>query len=223
MTATESRLLCDHCHGIGWIQSAAGKVACGECNPAVHDVIPGLSQSKVISSQRCSLSAGCKVVRVNTDCLFGEGRMLDFAPVQVIVHKASLKLVSQVRSNKLVHEIMDSDLLERHSHYLHDKPPRRLNGTEILPALSAKWAMTSLPERLVALVIGVRQPLTRGRMLLLAITRINGSYAGLEAISLVGLFERVDKATNLNFGKRDSNSDWHALPLATLNRAEILA
>ena len=31
--ALTARLLCEHCHGIGWIQSATGKIACGECNP----------------------------------------------------------------------------------------------------------------------------------------------------------------------------------------------
>jgi hypothetical protein len=32
-TNLESRLLCDHCHGHGYEDTAAGKVACGECNP----------------------------------------------------------------------------------------------------------------------------------------------------------------------------------------------
>ena len=31
-----ARLLCDHCHGHGYEDTAAGKVACGERNPAVE-------------------------------------------------------------------------------------------------------------------------------------------------------------------------------------------
>ena len=30
---TASRLTCEHCHGHGYEDAAAGKVACGECNP----------------------------------------------------------------------------------------------------------------------------------------------------------------------------------------------
>jgi hypothetical protein len=31
---SNARLLCDHCHGHGYEDTAAGKVACGKCNPA---------------------------------------------------------------------------------------------------------------------------------------------------------------------------------------------
>jgi hypothetical protein len=34
---TAARLLCDHCHGHSYEDTAAGKVACGECNPAYPD------------------------------------------------------------------------------------------------------------------------------------------------------------------------------------------
>ena len=58
------------------------------------------------------------------------------------------------------------------------------------------------------------------RMLQRAIVHINGSYAGLEATSFVLFFNCVNKATDLNFRRRDSNRDWHTLPFAIQNRAE---
>jgi hypothetical protein len=177
----------------------------------------------MISSHYTSLSARSKVVRIYAHRLYGERRMHDFTSFQAIVHKARQKLISNVRAYELVNGIMDSDLRERHSKCLHRKPPKRLNGTEILPVLSAKWPQAASPNLLVVLAICVRNPFTHGRVFPLAITRVNGSHAGLKAISLIGLFECVDEATNLNFGRRDSNSDWHALPFAVLNRAEILA
>ena len=137
--STNACLLCDHCHGHGYEDTAAGKVACGECNPAVHDAIPGLSQSKVISSQRCFcfLSAGGKVVRIESDCLFSERRMFDLALTQFIEQKACKKLISQVRTDELVNGIMNTNLFHGHSEYCHDKPPKRLNGSESLAGPSA--------------------------------------------------------------------------------------
>jgi hypothetical protein len=61
------------------------------------------------------------------------------------------------------------------------------------------------------------------RMFFPTITHVNGSYAGFEAISLVGFFECVDEATSLEFRWRDSNRDWHGLPFSIQNRADILA
>jgi hypothetical protein len=149
--------------------------------------------------------------------------MHDFTSFQAIVHKARQKLISNVRAYELVNGIMDSDLRERHSKCLHRKPPKRLNGTEILPVLWAKLALTASPNLFAALTTRVGNRFTHGRVLPLAILRVNGGHAGLKAISLIGLFECVDEATNLNFGWRDSSSDWHALPFAVLNRTEILA
>ena len=208
------------CEGQGAHPQGCAGYRLGSVLPAIGATADGRS---MISSHYSSLSARAKFIWIQANRLYGHRRMHAFASVEVIVHKASLKLVSNVRAYELVNGIMDSDLLERHSDYRHDKPPRRLNGTEILPALSAKWAMTSLPERPVALVIRVRNSFTHCRVLPLAIPRVNGGSAGLKAISLIGLFECVDEATNLNFGWRDSNSDWHALPFAVLNRTEILA
>jgi hypothetical protein len=86
----------------------------------------------MISSHQSPLSARPEVVRIHVDWLYSEWRIFGLALVQVIVHKASLKLVSLVGTYELVNGIMNTDLLERHSDYRHDKPPRRLNGTESL-------------------------------------------------------------------------------------------
>jgi hypothetical protein len=56
LQSTNARLLCETCHGIGYEQTAAGKVACGECNPAYPDcgACPGNGS---ICQANCRLAA----------------------------------------------------------------------------------------------------------------------------------------------------------------------
>ena len=82
-------------------------------------------------------------------------------------------------------------------------------------------AALSVVRRSLAASVYIR--FAHARMFFLTITHVNGSDAGLEAISLVGFFECVDEATCLDFRWRDSNRDWHGLPFSIQHRADILA
>ena len=118
MTATpESRLLCDHCHGHGYEDTAAGKVACGKCQP---------------TSDICSLGTTFEVVDLKTYGVPGTRRELGFAIVHGIKQKACLELIGNVRIVKAVDETLDSHFFRGKSNRCHEGPPKRLNGSESL-------------------------------------------------------------------------------------------
>lgn len=101
-----------------------------------YSEIPAPMQSKGISTQYCFISVGRIVARIEPDCLFSERTMFDFAPLQFVEQKARKKLISQVRTRELVHGILNSNLLYGHSEYWHNKPPKRLSGSESLAGSS---------------------------------------------------------------------------------------
>jgi hypothetical protein len=48
MNATHSRLLCERCHGIGYVRTALGKLRCLACSAA--EVSTGKESSDVVSN-----------------------------------------------------------------------------------------------------------------------------------------------------------------------------
>lgn len=147
--------------------------------------------------------------------------MHDFTSPQVIVHKAGLKLVSVVRTYELVNGIMNADLLERHSDYRHDKPPKRPLEKEILVRPNCQFKEGFLAKFLTRR-LHPHSPFVDGWIALFAVPNAEMANAVLKIICDGSIPKRVDHIVQLDLGSRYAD-DYHRTPQRGLVEVEILA
>lgn len=174
----------------------------------------------MIPGSEKTLSSSLKIIRFRAEFALGKRRIPQLTFGQIFDQETGQKAVCFFRVDEGVDEIVNPHFAQRYSLDWHIVPRRPLNEKENPSMIQetdeqiASGCAAALPVVRRSLAASVYICFAHVRMFFLTITHVNGSYAGLEAISLLGFFECVDEATSLDFRRRDSNRDWHGLPFS---------
>lgn len=157
----------------------------------------GTGSSMIPGSER-TLGSSLKIIRFRAEFALGKRRIPELTFGQIFHQETGQKAVCFFRADESVDKIVNPHFAQQYSlawHFVPRKPLNEKENPSMIRETDEQIAAGGAPALSVvrrSLAASVYIRFAHARMFFLTITHVNGSYAGLEAISLVGFFECVD-------------------------------